>query len=135
MLEPDNQAELATSQAGVFVRQLRHPNHQPRIGCVANSATSIEQATTEDDDATMSIELLKDISTRVLSLESDSRRNTCDIATIKTTIAHMPTKLWIAAWGLTVLGALTLAQWRVITVLLQGLGAQLASDVARAITQ
>ncbi|HMH68867.1 MAG TPA: hypothetical protein VK519_13220 [Pinirhizobacter sp.] len=71
----------------------------------------------------MSIELLKDLSTRVLSLESDSRRNTSDIAAIKATLAHMPSKYWIAAWGLSALSALTLVQWRVISMLLERLGA------------
>jgi len=35
----------------------------------------------------------------------------------------MPSKYWIAAWGLSALGALTLVQWRVISALLERLGA------------
>ena len=113
MLEATHQSELASAS------QVSESD----VGCVVNFAASIEPLPPEEDHRAMSIELLKDLSTRVLSLESDSRRNTSDIAAIKATLAHMPSKYWIAAWGLSALGALTLVQWRVISALLERLGA------------
>jgi hypothetical protein len=73
-----------------------------------------------------------DLLGRVGRLETNVSAMTADVASMKEKLTHMPTKLWIAGWGLLGLVATVGVLWRIVAALLDSQGAHIAAEVMKA---
>jgi hypothetical protein len=78
-------------------------------------------------------EVADDTAHRLYALDARISALQSDTTAIKATLMHVPTKLWIASWGLAGTAAACLALWRVVAALLDTMGGQLAADIAKAL--
>ena len=66
---------------------------------------------------TLQEEMLAQLARRVITIENDVRRQTCEIREIKASLADMPNRRWLATWSAVVVCFLGLVVFSAASVL------------------